>query len=196
MKLIAQVKLQPTEQQAEALKQTVEAANHAANYLSDLAWKTKQFKQYDLHHAAYYVLRERFGLSAQAAVRVVSKVADACKLDRKVKRTFRLLGSVAFDDRILRFVPDQKIVSIWTLDGRQQMSFVCGDRQETMLQGQRGESDLVCRDGEFYLLATCDVEEPQPSDVDGFLGVDLGIANIAVDSDGAVHQGNAVKNVR
>lgn len=196
MKLIAQVKLQPTEQQADALRRTMEAANRAANYLSDLAWETKQFKQYDLHHAAYYAIREQFGLSAQAAVRVISKVADAYKLDKKVKRTFRLLGSVAFDNRILRLVPDKNTVSIWTLDGRQQMPFVCGKRQATMLQGQRGESDLVCRDGEFYLLATCDVDEAPASTADSFLGVDLGIANIAVDSDGAVHQGNAVKNVR
>jgi IS605 OrfB family transposase len=196
MKLIAQVKLQPTAQQAEALKRTMKAANCAANFLSVLAWDTKQFRQYDLHHAAYYALRGQFGLSAQAAVRVVAKVADAYKIDKKVKRTFRLLGSVAFDDRILRIVPDKKTVSIWTLDGRQQMAFVCGERQATMLQGQRGESDLVYRGGEFYLLATCDVDEAPISAVDGFLGVDLGVTNIAVDSDGTVHQGKTVKNVR
>lgn len=196
MKLIAQVKLQPTEQQADSLKRTMEAANRAANCLSDLAWETKQFKQYDLHHAAYYAIREQFGLSAQAAVRVIAKVADAYKPDKKVKRTFRLLGSVAFDDRILRITPDKKTISIWTLDGRQQMPFVCGERQATMLQGQRGESDLVCRDGEFYLLATCDVGEAPVSEVDGFLGVDLGVTNIAVDSDGVVFQGKTVKNVR
>ena len=196
MKLIAQVKLQPTEQQADTLKRTMEAANRAANFLSDLAWDTKHFRQYDLHHAAYYAIREQFGLSAQAAVRVVSKVADSYKVDKETKRTFRLLGSVAFDDRILRIVPAKNTVSIWTLDGRQQMTFVCGERQTAMLQGQRGESDLVYRDGEFYLLATCDVDEAPISDVDGFLGVDLGVANIAVDSDHTVYQGKTVKNVR
>ena len=196
MKLIAQVKLQPTEQQADALKRTMEAANRAANFLSALAWDTKQFRQYDLHHAAYYAIREQFGLSAQVAVRVISKVADAYKIDKKTKRTFRLVGSVAFDDRILRIVPAKNTVSIWTLDGRQQMTFVCGERQTAMLHGQRGESDLVYRDGEFYLLATCDVDEAPISDVDGFLGVDLGVANIAVDSDHTVYQGKTVKNVR
>ena len=196
MKLIAQIKLQPTEQQADALQRTMEAANRAANYLSELAWDTKQFRQYDLHHAAYYAIREQFGLSAEAAVRVVSKVADSYKIDKDTKRTFRLLGSVAFDDRILRIVPDKNTVSIWTLDGRQRMTFVCGDRQAVVLQGQRGESDLVYRDGEFYLLATCDVDEAPAIGPDGFLGVDFGIANIAVDSDGSVYQGKTVKNVR
>ena len=73
MKLIAQVKLQPTEQQTDALQRTMVAANRAANFLSALAWDTKQFRQYDLHHTAYYALRAQFGLSAQATVRVVSK---------------------------------------------------------------------------------------------------------------------------
>ena len=57
MKLIAQVKLQPTEQQTDALQRTMVATNRAANFLSALAWGTKQFRQYDLHHAAYYALR-------------------------------------------------------------------------------------------------------------------------------------------
>lgn len=196
MKLIAQIKLQPTEQQADALKRTIEAANRAANFLSALAWDTKQFRQYDLHHAAYYAIREQFGLSAQAAVRVISKVADAYKIDRKCKRTFSPLGSIAFDDRILRLVPDKKTVSIWTLDGRQHMAFVCGERQSTTLQGQRGESDLVYRAGKFYLLVTCDVAEAPVLAVDDHLGVDLGVTNIAVDSDHTIYQGKTVKNVR
>lgn len=196
MKLIAQIKLQPTEQQADTLKRTMEAANRAANYLSNLAWETKQFKQYDLHHAAYYSIREQFGLSAQAAVRVISKVADAYKLDRKTKRSFRLLGSVAFDDRILSYRLSDQTVSIWALDGRLRLSFVCGERQWAFLSAQRGESDLIYRDGAFYLLATCEVEETPQAEVTEHLGIDLGVTNIAVDSDGAVFQGKTVKNVR
>ena len=103
MKLVAQVKLLTTTEQDDSLKRTLLAANRAANYLSDLAWETKQFKQYDLHHAGYYAIRASFGLSAQAAVRVIAKVADAYKLDRKTKRVFRPLGSIAFDARILSY---------------------------------------------------------------------------------------------
>lgn len=65
-----------------------------------------------------------------------------------------------------------------------------------MLRGLRGECDLVYRKGEFYLLQCCGVDEPTPKEVDDFLGVDMGIANIAVDSDGDVHQGKTVKGVR
>lgn len=196
MKLIAQIKLQPTEEQAAALRATMEAANRAANFASGIAWDTQQFNKYDLQHDCYYAVRSQFGLSARVASFAIFKVADAYKLNRRTRRTFKPLGGVAYDKCILRIIPDKQTVSIWTLGGRAKMPFVCGERQRVMLQGQRGQSDLVLRHGKFYLMATCDVEEPEPAPVDDFLGVDMGIANIAVDSDGTVHQGKTVKNVR
>ena len=39
-------------------------------------------------------------------VRSVAKVADAYKLDKKTKRTFRPLGSIAYDARIMTYKPD------------------------------------------------------------------------------------------
>ena len=196
MKLTAQLKLEPSEQQAGVLLQTMKAANAAANFVSGIAWDTRQFQQYSLHHACYYSVRSQFGLSAQAAMRVLSKVANAYKLDRHNRRTFKSLGGIAYDDRILRIDPDKHTASVWTLGGREQMPFVCGDYQMRILDGQRGETDLVFRNGSFYLLTTCDVDAPEPSTVDDFLGVDMGVVNLAVDSDGTVHQGRAVNNVR
>lgn len=196
MKLIAQVKLHTTLEQAESLRRTLEAANAAANYISDTAWQQRSFGQYDLHKLTYYIVRENFGLSAQIAVRVIAKVADAYQLDKRTKRKFRPHGSIAYDDRILSWQLDKQIVSLWTLDGRVKLAFVAGARQMKLLETRQGEADLVYRDGEFYLFQTCNVDEPDASDIDGFLGVDLGVTNIAVDSDGAVFQGKTVKNVR
>ncbi|MEZ4726199.1 MAG: hypothetical protein R3E79_03585 [Caldilineaceae bacterium] len=111
MKLIAQVKLKPNTEQAESLKETLLAANGAAQFVSDFAWMAKSFKQYDLHHACYYDIREKFGLTAQMAVRVIAKVTDSYKPDKKTKRTFAKLGSVAYDSRILTWKANQ-VVSI------------------------------------------------------------------------------------
>src|SRR3990172_8431791 len=65
-----------------------------------------------------------------------------------------------------------------------------------MLQGQRGESDLALINGDFYLLATCEVETPEPQDIHDVLGCDLGIVNLAVDSDGEQFSGEAVDDNR
>ena len=142
MKLIAQVKLLPTPEQADALKQTIEQANAACQYVSDYAWESKTFRQYDLHHKCYQAVREQFGLSAQVAVRAIAKVADAYKLDRKTKRTFKTTGSIAYDDRILSWRLQDQTVSIWTVSGRLRIPFVCGERQLELLQTRQGESDL------------------------------------------------------
>src|SRR5712692_4048519 len=82
VKLTAQVKLQPTPEQADALKRTLKVANVACNYISGVAWQSKTFGQYKLHHLVYADVRAKFGLSAQMTVRSIAKVADAYKLDK------------------------------------------------------------------------------------------------------------------
>jgi putative transposase len=196
MKLIAQVKLLPTPEQSDALGGTLEQANAACQFVSNTAWETKTFRQYDLHHKCYQAVREQFGLSAQVAVRAIAKVADAYKLDRKAKRTFKSTGSIAYDDRILSWRLHDQTVSIWTVSGRLRIPLVCGERQLELLQRRQGESDLGLHKGMFFLSATCEVDEPKPIEVEGALGVDLGVTNIAVDSDGQVHSASHINNVR
>ena len=196
MKLIAQIKLQPTPEQHAALKQTLEAANAACNYVSGEAWRERIFGQFALHKLCYADVRERFGLGADIAVRVFAKVANAYKKDRKTKHTFGPLAAFPFNDRLVSYKLAKRTVSIWTMAGRQKMPFVCGERQAKLLEGLHGECDLVLRNGEFYLHQCCDVEESPEIDPESFLGIDLGINNIAVDSDGNVYQGKTVKNVR
>jgi putative transposase len=196
MKLIAQIKLQPTPEQAALLKRTLEAANAACNSISDLAWETRTFGKFALQKLCYEQVREQFRLSAQMTIRALAKVGDAYKLDKQAKRTFRPLASIAYDDRILSFALPKSEVSIWTLHGRQAIPFVCGEWQRRMLATHQGESDLLYHRSVWYLLVTCEVQEPDPLDVDGVLGIDMGVTNIAVDSDGETHSGKAIKNVR
>jgi putative transposase len=54
----------------------------------------------------------------------------------------------------------------------------------------------VCCDGTWYLYATCDIPDVETKQPDGFLGVDLGIANIATTSDGTRLCGKGLNRVR
>ena len=163
---------------------------------SAVAWDAQTFRAYELQKLVYHQLRAQTGLAAQLIIRVLAKVGDAYKLDRNRPRTFSTHGSIAYDDRILSWGIDRRRVSIWTVDGRQTISFVGGERQIALLATRKGETDLVYRHGQFYLLAVCVVDEPTPQEVDGVLGVDLGVTNIAVDSDGTTYSGSHIKNVR
>lgn len=196
VKLTAKVNLQTTRDQFEGLKALVKASNAACNWISEQAWNAKEFSPYGIHKLTYRQARERFGLQSQIAIRCISKVGDAYKLDKNTQRTFRPLNAIAFDDRCLRWYVAERTVSIASMEGRLKIQFAAGDRQLALLANRQGESDLILNKGAFYLAATCNAEEPEPDDVDDFLGVDFGVANIASDSDGRRHSGSAVKSVR
>jgi putative transposase len=194
MRLIAQVQLQPTPAQADMLLRTLERANAAADAISRVAWQEQTFGRYDLQKMIYHAVRADFGLTAQVVVRLLAKVADAYKRDRNRPRSFRPAGSIAYDARILRY--GAACVSIWTVDRRQAIPFVCGDRQRALLAHQQGESDLVYRDGHWFLLATVAVEEPPQAEAADWIGIDLGVVNSAVDSDGVVYSGGPINGMR
>jgi len=193
VKLIAQIQIRPTQEQARLLLETIERSNAACNYASDYAWENKEYGQYRLQKAIYYDIRTLFSLSAQAAVQVVKKVCDAYKADRERKRTFRMRGAIAYDSRILTYFTERNEVSLWTVEGRQRIPFVCGDRQRVMLESQQGESDLLWRKGKFYLLATCNVMACAARYAHEVVGVDRGISRITTDSDGDHVSGEEVE---
>ena len=196
MKLTNQIKLNPTSEQAELLKRTLETANAACNYISGVAWNTQTFGQFKIHALVYSDVRAQFDLTAQMVVRCIAKVTDAYKIDKETKREFRPHGAIAYDARILKWYTDKQFVSIWTMNGREKIPFIGGPRQLELLKHQKGESDLCMVDGVFYLMTTCDVEEPTPDDVDGFLGIDMGETNIAVTSDGEIMTSERVEKNR
>ena len=192
------VKLLPSGPQREALKSTLRRTNEARDYASGVAWDMGTYaNKYRLQQLAYHDIKERFSPTAQVVIRLLAKVADAYKLDRRTKRTFRPYGAIAYDDRILRRYSGAKEVSIWTTEGPQRIGFVCEECTRARLASRRGESDLVYRSGKWYLLATVEVEEPPPAGTPGvWLGVDLGVANIASDSDGEIHTSERVEKSR
>jgi putative transposase len=196
MKLTAQVKLQPTPEQHELLKATLEEASAACNWISERAFDEKVFKQFDIHRLVYKDVRASFNLSSQMAVRAIGKVSDAYKVSKKKQRGFKKHGAFPYDSRILSFKIDSREVSIWTIGGRQKMPFLCSDRAFELLQGKRGEADLCFIRGEFYLFVSCEIEAPEPIDVEDALGVDLGLANVATDSDGNRYSGAHVISIR
>jgi IS605 OrfB family transposase len=198
MKLVAQVKLQPTPQQAQLLQRTMERANQACNHLSQQAWETKTFGRYALHKLAYHDTRAHFpDLSSQVVVRCIAKVSDAYKQDRKHKRCFRAQGAIAYDGRILSWKSEgEQEVSIWTVGGRQRMSYGCGEGQRVLLAQRGGQADLVYREGAFYLHQSCQVETADGEVPEQWLGVDLGIVHVAVTSDGESFSGEQIEAKR
>ena len=196
MKLTAAVKFQPSQDQVSALLRTLEAANDAANYISEWAWQNRTFGQYTIHKALYYRVKGVFGLSAQLVVRVIAKVADAYKLNKERKRLFVKHGSIAYDSRILRWYQARSEVTMNTVEGRIRLPYQSDERARRLLLSQQGETDLLLRDGQFYLNSVVDCPEPPKGETKDWLGVDMGIVSIAVDSEGNIYSGSIIKSIR
>jgi len=195
MKLVANIKLKPTQDQEALLRTTLERTNEACNWLSEKAFAVKTTRQFDMHKLFYAELRSRFELTAQVAVRCIAKVSDSYKTGKDTQREFRTHAAQPYDDRIFRFVAEDT-VSIWLLGGRAKIPFVCGDHQRKLLEHRKGEVDLMLVRGNWYIACVCDFEDPGLLPSVGVLGVDLGIVNIATDSLGNEYSGAKVEAYR
>jgi putative transposase len=213
MKQVAKVRLLPTELEAAALQATLRACNEAASWLSAAMHTDRVHRKHDAQKRFYTELKHRFSLSAQPAIRVIGKVAAAYATLRanieagnfgppgadkrkKVMATpigFRADAAQPFDARCLSWqIPEhlggrEATVSIWTTAGRLKGIRVLAAPNDLVLLRTRsiGETDLIYRDGKWFLYATVEAPEaPLTDPANGFLGVDMGIVNIATTSDG------------
>jgi predicted transposase len=195
MKLVAPIKLQATPEQKTSLLKTLRAANTACNEISNYAWEHSVFKRFDIHRAVYKNTRGSTGLAAQVVVQCIAKVAACYKRDKRRHHGFRPHAAQSFDDRIFRMCADN-VISIWTVDGRIKVPLVCGNHQRQLLVHRKGEVGLQMQGGDFFIAVTCEVPEAAPIAATDVLGIDLGIVNLAVDSDGQPFSGDGVERCR
>jgi predicted transposase len=166
MKLTAQIKVVTTPEEHAALLETMVAFNLACQFISDYSFEHNVFNKDNLREVIYDIVRDKFCLSSQLAIRAFAKVQDAYQTSRihlakrqakydslskekqaKRKRPqlrvcrFSVKGAVVYDSRLLTY-NTEKTISIRTLKGRLKnlpVEFPKGlDR--TTIQGQ---ADLV-----------------------------------------------------
>ncbi|RVX40187.1 hypothetical protein EDD27_2585 [Nonomuraea polychroma] len=157
---VVQLRLMPTQSQADALAAAVQAGN-------------------------------------QAAARAIARVAGAYANRRAAKtraHVFRPYGAVSYDARLMSRNRDARTVSLWTPTGR--VTVPCSGRPEDLKAVDTlplGEADLVCRRRVWPLQVAVTLPKPAVREpVNGFLGVDQGVADLAVTNDGAVLPGPAL----
>ena len=199
MNLTVKIKLLTDEEQYNRLFGTMRIFNQACNYISELAYSTKTFAKFEVHKACYYNVRDIYGLSSQMAVRAIGKVCESYK--EKAKRvslhTFKDTGAMVLDDRLVSF-KGLEAASMLTLDGRIEVPMMIAEYHRGMLMGRRvrGQADLILDNGVFYLMLVIELPDKPLFDAEKFLGVDLGIVNIAADSTGETFSGAKINTTR
>lgn len=174
---------------------TFEKFNAAANRAAEVAFQDQVFSQPAIHKRCYAELRRRFHLPAQLAVRAIGKAVEVYKRDKKVQHKFKKLSAVVYDGRVLS-IRGLETISLASVCGRLRMPFVMGAYQKARIGYFKGQADLIYRKKKFFVLLTIDMPDGTPIKPRDVVGVDLGIKNIAVDSKGNVHSGDAVEACR
>jgi IS605 OrfB family transposase len=160
--------------------------NEACNWLSNIAFKEKLWHWFPLQKRAYWELRQRYGLSAAASLVIIRKVAYAYRNKKEKKVTFRPLGSIP----LFKHVYKDKLVSFYGIKANY------SSREGISLPKYPKEGWLIYRDKNFYIHQPIEIKEPEPYPPKGYLGCDLGIKNILVDSDGECYSGAFLNNMR
>ena len=195
MKQTIAVKLEPTTEQSLSLRATMEAFNRGCDYVAKIAFEKRLANKIAIQPFVYGTLRSEFGLSSQMAIRAIAKAIEAYKRDKNIQPTFAQHGAMVYDHHIMSF-KGLSHVSLLTLSGRELLPLRYGAYQEARMDRIKGQADLILRDGIFYLYLTIDMPSAPMIDAQDVLGVDLGIVQLAVDSDGEAHTGAGVKECR
>ena len=190
-----QIKLLPDDDQREAIIDTFIRFNEACNFVSRIAFERRLYNKVFLQRIVYMDIREKFGLAAQLAIRVIAKVVETYKADKEHFHELRDFGSIIYDQRILSFKGMDQ-VSINTIHGRMRVPLTVGKYGKIPFDRVRGQCDLVRKNRLFYLMVAVEVPEEPTVEPQDIIGVDMGIVNIAVDSTGKYYSGDKINEVR
>jgi IS605 OrfB family transposase len=202
-------KLTMDDQDMTTLAAMARAFNEAATWVAQICWEEGLTNTNTAHHRVYGETRTQFGLGAQLAVCARMKAVEAIKAVKAKPQEIEIAtcpqfgprGSVRYDARSYTLMGQER-VSLNTLAGRITCRLVLGERQLGLLRDPAwaiGGADLIWRRGVYYLHVSQGREVPDLTPtppVGGVLGVDLGIVNLATDSEGQHFSGQQVQVVR
>lgn len=189
------VKLSPTPEQSAALDATLRAFAGACNRAAEVCRERNTSNKYTVQQNVYATIRDGFGLSANLAIRAIARACAAYKLVRNAAFS---PTSADYDRRIVSFRESDWTFSLTTTAGRVRLACIVGDFQRDALAGRKPTSATLVkrRDGFFYLHVQVKNDCPIPVVASDALGVDLGVVNVATDSDGTRYAGKGVERVR
>lgn len=192
MLIIKTVKTIPSSDQKIALNALATRFRDASNYVSQIAFKLKDFSKNSLHHKVYKHLREKFGLPSQICCLCIRRVCDAYSHSKKSQVLFKS-KTVPFDNRVFKIQLENKVVSLRSLVERIKIPFTFGDQS---ISGIIKTANLMLVRGNWMLAVCVEIESQPKIQTQKFLGVDLGIENIAALSNGKKFLGAKLKKLR
>ena len=190
-------KLIHNKEEFNSLMDTYIAVNNVCNYISKRAFDKKLFNRVGIHHLVYHDLRKRFNLPSSIVITSIGKVVNsyADKKKRKTQHIFKNIGAIDYDHNGFT-IKSNNTFSIATLNGRLLLSFKSKDNINKYIirKGCQLWYDKIKKN--FYINLVVDVTEEKLINVTDYLGIDLGVVNLATCSDGEVFSGDIIEKNR
>lgn len=192
-------KLDTSPEQAKALGNTLQSFANACNFVLKVSKENRTTNKVKLQHLCYYDIRQCYNLTANLAIRAIARVASSSKRKLRKVREFKPT-SVSYDLRIFNYIPAKEKVSLSTVRGRVKVPLILGNYQRHLLEGQKPTSaTLVYRKSRrqkgFYINIVLSKPVPRPEGSNP-IGIDLGINNITVTSNGLRFSGKEAMHIR
>jgi IS605 OrfB family transposase len=190
-------KLAPTPEQVVEIDATLRAFASACDLAAETARSIHSTNKVKVQHEAYRDIRERFGLSANLAIRAIARACAALKVPARMHSAFDPT-SIDYDARIFSFREWNWTFSLTLLHSRQRIEARLGDRQRSMLKGRKPTAAVLVRrrDGGYFLHVQLTDEAPESIEVKGVIGLDMGVKNLAVTDDGETFSEDGVEACR
>ncbi|MBO0792764.1 MAG: transposase [Ktedonobacteraceae bacterium] len=205
------VQLNPTSEQARALKTTLEQHTACYNTVAREGFMTACSNGVELHKRTYYALRSQYPhLPAQlvcaARVKATESVKSALTWKAKKEKVYPLkvtkaqkqgkpippfkpvrcpqseLACIRYDQRSYWVKWDTSICSLATVNGRVELPFTVPAHLQQHVGHKACSADLCYRKGRYMLHIVVDLPTSSVSSTDEVVGVDLGLNRPAVTS--------------
>lgn len=183
MQRTVRLELNPTPEQFALLCETLRQHTECFNVVATHGWKEQVKNGIELHKATYYALRERFPklpsqLVCASRVKATEVIASAMALAKKGKKVNGPQSKscpIRYDARSHRVMPCGTLVSLATVEGRQNVAFGLYDHARDLMEKAASfdSADLLCREGRWFLHLVVTLPEVEVASSGEVVGVDF-----------------------
>jgi putative transposase len=187
MNISIQIQIKPNN--PENVLYIMEQFNLACNWLSGVAFQEKIWYWLPLQKRAYHELRAKYGFTACQTLMIVQKVAATYrnKSRRKIQSKFKPLGAIPLYKHI--YYEDNTVMFY-----RQRVPFI--PRDLVIVPKYPKQGALSYENGKFFIIQAIEVNCPEEYKTEDYLGCDLGIKNILVDSQHDIYSSAVLNGLR
>jgi len=178
-----------------SLIETMRQYSYSANKVINFGWNIQTNNKRELHDLTYYKIRKETQLPAQLVCSSRDKAVEVLKSKPKTKPILKERLTIRYDARSFSFKCNKEgyYITLSTIDGRIKIPIEIPEYYWKYLDWKVCSADLIMIKKRLFLHICLSKDIITPKFLDGFLGVDVGINNVAVTSNKQFFNSKQVK---